>query len=66
MKYQYTEREREEILTDPWMTDRERDVFVLYYMRGWKIEDIAADLDVCRSTVKRVLENIRLRHPPAA
>lgn len=64
MKYRYSESEREDILTDPWLTDREREVFVYFYMRGWKIEDIAAEMDVSRTTVQSVLHDIRKRHPP--
>ena len=64
MKYQYTVEEREEILTDPWLTDRERNVFVLCYMRGWHIEDIAEDIGVSRKTVDNILRGIRDRHPP--
>ena len=64
MKYRYTVEEREEILTDPWLSDREREVFVLCYMRGWHIEDIAADIGVSRKTVDNILRGIRERHPP--
>ena len=66
MKYQYTVEEREEILTDPWMTDRERDVFVYVYMQGWHIEDVAAELEVSRGTINNILREIRAKHPPAA
>lgn len=44
-----------------YLTDRERQVFVLYFKRGWRIEDIAQELEppVTRSTVDRLLRSIR-------
>lgn len=43
----------------PWLTDRERAVFDLYYRRGWAIEDIAAELYLSRRTVDYTLAQIR-------
>lgn len=44
---------------NPWLTDRERVIFDLYYRRGWRIEDVAAEIDMQRSTVDRALKSIR-------
>jgi len=49
----------EEIEADPYLTDRERIVFGFYYRRDWRIEDIAAELNYSRSTINKVLRNIR-------
>lgn len=43
----------------PWLTDREKKVFDLFYRRGWPIEDIAAELYLSRRTVDYTLANIR-------
>ena len=59
MKYQYTREQLEQIEQNRWLTDRERNVFDLFYRRGWNIEDIAAELDTCRSTIDNVLRSIR-------
>ena len=45
----------------PWLTDRERVVFELFYRRGWAIEDIAAELYVSRRTVSYLLTSIRAK-----
>lgn len=42
------------------LTQRQRMVFERYYLDGMRIEDIAAELDVNRSTVDRDLDAIRL------
>ena len=59
MKHKYTTEDLERINNNPWLTDRERKVFELYYRRGWAIEDVAAALDVCRGTVNNDLRSIR-------
>ena len=51
MRYTYTQ----------FLSDRERRVFRLYYRRGWHIEDVAAELDISRRTVDRILQRIRQR-----
>ena len=66
MKYRYTVEQKEGILTDPFLTDRERDVFVYVYLQGWHIEDVAAELEVSRGTINNVLRSIHEKHPPAA
>lgn len=60
-KFQYNQSELEEMFKNPWLTERERIVFERYYRDGIHIEDIAAELDppVNRSTVDRILKNIR-------
>jgi len=51
----------EKMARNPWLTDRERLVFDLYYRRGWHIEDIAAEIDRQRSAVDRALKSIRTK-----
>lgn len=62
MKYQYTIHQLEQISASPWLSDRERAVFELYYRRGWQIEAIAAELYVSRGTVNNILRNIRAKY----
>lgn len=59
MKFIFSIDELEKMEKNPWFTDRERLVFDLYYRRGWKIEDIAAEIDRQRSAVDRDLKSIR-------
>lgn len=59
MKIKLSQEELEQIEQYKWLTDRERQVFDLYYRRGWEIEAIAAEIDRCRSTVNNVLRSIR-------
>ena len=59
MKYKFDKRKLEEMAGNPWLTDRERCVFDLYYRRGWAIEDVAAELYVSRGTVNNCLRSIR-------
>lgn len=49
-------------LDTPCFTDREKKVYNLYFQRGWHIEDIAAELDVSRRTIARVLASIRRKN----
>ena len=58
-KYKYPPEKLQQIESNRWLTDRERSVFELYYRRGWAIEDVAAELDVCRTTVNNDLKSIR-------
>ena len=59
MKYRLSIEELERISKSPWLTDRERIVFDLYYRRGWAIESIAAEMYVSRGTVNNLLRSIR-------
>lgn len=59
MKYRLSIDELERISKSPWLTDRERIVFDLYYRRGWEIEAIAAEIYVSRGTVNNILKSIR-------
>lgn len=59
MKYRFTVQQLEDMASNPWLTDRERQVFELFYRRGWEIERIAAELDVSRGTINTVLRKIR-------
>lgn len=64
MKYTYTTEQLEQIDRFPWLTDRERRVFELYYRRGWAIEDIAAELYVSRNTINNTLYSLRHKALP--
>ena len=59
MKFLYSVEDMGKMYENPWFTDRERRVFDLYYRRGWRIEDIAAEIEMQRSTVDRALRSIR-------
>lgn len=59
MRYKLPQSKLEEIEQNHWLTDRERLVFDLYYRRGWTIEAVAAEIDRDRSTVNRILYDIR-------
>ncbi len=41
------------------LTDREKKVYNLYFQRGWHIEDIAAELDVSRRTIGRLIASMQ-------
>lgn len=58
-KYKFPTEKLQQIENNRWLTDRERAVFELYYRRGWAIEDVAAELDICRTTVNNDLKSIR-------
>lgn len=59
MKIDFSRNELDTFERDPYLTDRERQIFTLYYRRGWKIEDVAAELYVSRSTIDKTLKKIR-------
>ena len=59
MKYRFTLHRLEEMASNQWLTDREKQVFELFYRQGWQIEDVAAELDVSRGTVNNILRSIR-------
>lgn len=59
MKFRFSPAQLQKMYDNPWLTDRERSVFDLYYRRGWAIEDVAAELYVHRNTVNNVLKSIR-------
>jgi len=61
MKFKYTPVQLDHMFSCPWMTDRERQIMELYYRRGWAIEDVAAELYISASTVKRALHSIRYK-----
>lgn len=62
MKYHYSIEQLEHISASPWLSDRERVVFDLYYRRGWQIEAIAAEIYVSRGTVNNILRTIRNKY----
>lgn len=64
MKYRFTVQQLEVMASNPWLTDREKLVFELFYRRGWEIETIAAELDVSRGTINRALSSIRGKNVP--
>ena len=59
MKIKFSIEDLEKMEKNPWLTDRERKVFDLYYRRGWPIESIAAEMDRQRSCISRILKSIR-------
>ena len=61
VKYKFTVDQLETMTSCKWLTDQEREVFDLYYRRGWAIEDIAAELYCSSGTVKKCLRNIRTK-----
>ena len=62
MKYKFPPSELERMESNPWLTDSERMVFDLFYHRGWAQEDVAAELYVCKSTVRNDLRSIRQKN----
>ena len=61
MKIKYNMKQLEQLEACPWLTDREREVFNLYYKRGWEIEAIAAELYTSRNTINNILKSIRTK-----
>lgn len=59
LKIELSREEITAIQSDPYLTDRERQVFIYYYRRGWQIERIAAEMDVSRRTIDNILKSIR-------
>ena len=59
MKYKYTVSQLEKMYGCRWLTDNERQVFELYYQRGWAIDDIAAELYCSPGKIKKDLRSIR-------
>lgn len=49
----------DEILNSLQLTDRQKQIFVLKYGRGFLNEDIAAEIGYCRKTVSEELSIIR-------
>ena len=64
MKYTYSTEQLEKMSKNPWLSDREREVFEYYYRRGWAIEDIAAELYVSCNTINNTLSSIRRKTLP--
>lgn len=56
MKYKYTPQQLAQMADNPWLTDRERQVFDLHYRRGWAQEDVAAELYLSRRSVLLLAE----------
>lgn len=59
MKYKFALPDLEKLMDSELLTDREHEVFKLYYIRGWAIENVAAEINVSRKTVDNVLHSIR-------
>lgn len=59
MKYKFTLHELDVLTESKWLSDRERKVLALYYVRGWRIETVSAELDVSRGTIDNILRSIR-------
>lgn len=54
-----TKMQFQEILDKLQLTDRQKEIFVLKYGRGFLNEDIAAEIGYCRKTVSEELKIIR-------
>ena len=61
MKYKYSIQQLQRMEQCRWLTDRERRVFNLYFRRGWATDDIAAELYLSPSAVKKSIRSIRLK-----
>ena len=59
MKIQYDREQCLKIVEDEYLTDRERRIFRMKFMRGLKIEDISLEIDMSRQTVINDLRKIR-------
>lgn len=60
-KLHYTNDQLNRMYADPYMTDRERKAFNMFYRKGMAIEDIAAEMDYSRGTVNNILRSARRR-----
>lgn len=58
VKLRFTER-FEKLLNGLCLTDRQKEIVRLKYLRGWVSADIAAELDVSRKTITNELQVIR-------
>ena len=54
-----TKNQFNSILEELQLTDRQRDIFILKYGRGFLNEDIAAEIGYCRKIVSEELKIIR-------
>lgn len=59
MKYKFALPDKKKLLQSELLTDREHEVFKLYYIRGWAIQDVAEEMDVSRKTIDNTLRTIR-------
>lgn len=66
MKIKYDTETLIKVADSRFFSDRERQVFDLYFLRQWQIETIAAELYVSRGTVNNDLRSIRDKIPVIA
>lgn len=66
MKIKYDTKTLIKVADSRFFSDRERQVFDLYFLRQWQIEAIAAELYVSRGTVNNDLRRIRDKIPVIA
>lgn len=59
MKIVPTEKEKERMISYPWLTDRQRDVFEMVYRRGYYHQEAAEILSISCRTVERELQELR-------
>ncbi len=59
MKIVPTKEEKEKMIGNPWLTDRQRDIFELVYRRGYTRQEAANELAVSPKTIYRELAEIR-------
>lgn len=60
-KFHFSNAELDKMYADPYMPDRERRAFDMYYKRGMAIEDIAAEMGYSRGTINNLLRSARHR-----
>lgn len=61
MKYKLSIQQLKQLEESPYLTDRERKVFELFYKRGLRRVDIGKELYVSTYTVRNILANIRAK-----
>lgn len=66
MKIKYDTETLIKVADSRFFSDRERQVFDLYFLRQWQIEAIAAELYVSRGTINNDLRRIRTKIPVIA
>lgn len=61
MKYKLSLKQMEKLDRCPYLTDRERKVFELFYKRGLTRAEVGRELYVSVPTIREILKNIRAK-----
>ena len=61
MKYKLSLKQLEQLDKCPYLTDREREVFELFYKRGFSRPEVSKELYISISAVRNALANIRAK-----